>query len=179
MFAESRYTIRIGIALVFMALLFRPPVWAEGMADQKPIAESVDKRFANLPDGTTLDRKTGLLWMTQDYWQVKAQWVNWYTAKEYAQRMNNKDFAGYRDWRLPTPEEAATLYDQRKRNEDKDGDKIYIDPLFPKGAGWSTWTSEEKQNKAVAVSFKDEGGRAYQDKISGADAFLRLVRPTH
>ena len=63
------------------------------------------------------------------------------------------------------------------RHIDKDGDKIFIDTMFPKGAGWGTWTSEEKRNKAVTVSFKDEGGQAYQDKISGVDAFLRLVRP--
>ena len=160
--------------IVFLTLFLSVNVWAEEL--KKQIAQSADKRFISYSDGTTLDKKTGLLWMTQDYWQREAKWVNWYTANEYAQRMNNKDFAGYRDWRLPTPEEAATLYDRRKRNLDKDGDKIFIDSIFPKGAGWGTWTSAEKRNKAMAVSYKDEGGQAYQDKISGVDAFLRLVR---
>ena len=172
MFAESRNTTRIGVGIFFLVLLFSTSVWA----DKKLIAESADKRFANYEDGTTLDRKNGLLWMTRDYWQMEAKWVNWYTANEYAQRMSNKNYAGYDDWRLPTPEEAATLYDRRKRNVDKDGDKIFIDSMFPEGAGWGTWTSEEKRNKAITVSFKDEGGQAYQDKISAPDAFLRLVR---
>lgn len=171
----SRNITRIAVGIIFLVLLLSTSVWA----DKKPIAESADKRFANFEDGTTLDRKTGLLWMTRDYWQMKAEWVNWYTANEFAQRMNNKDFAGYRDWRLPTPEEASSLYDRRKRNVDKDGDKIFIDSMFPKGAGWGTWTSEEKRNKAITVSFKDEGGQAFQDKITGIDAFLRLVRATH
>ena len=170
----SRNTIGTGIAII--ALFFSANIWAEGLANQKPIAESADKRFANYGNGTTLDRKTSLLWMTRDYWQMNAKWVNWYTANEYAQRMNHKNFAGHDDWRLPTPEEAATLYDRRKRNLDKDGDKIFIDSMFPEGAGWSTWTSEEKSSKAITVSFKDEGGQVYQDKISGTDAFLRLVR---
>ena len=165
---------QLKIAIIIMSLFFSANVWAEEL--KKPIAQSADKRFVNYSDGTTLDNKTGLLWMTQDYWQREAKWVNWYTANEYAQRMNNKDFAGHRDWRLPTPEEAATLYDRRKRNVDKDDDKIFIDSMFPKGAGWGTWTSAEKSNKAVAFSYKDEGGQAYQDKISGVDAFLRLVR---
>jgi len=165
---------KLKIVIIFMALLFAANIGAEVL--KKPIAQSADKRFVNYSDGTTLDNKTGLLWMTQDYWQREAKWVNWYTANEYAQRMNNKDFAGHRDWRLPTPEEAATLYDRRKRNVDKDDDKIFIDSMFPKGAGWGTWTSAEKRNKAVAFSYKDEGGQAYQDKISGVDAFLRLVR---
>lgn len=114
--------------------------------------------------------------MAKDYWQLESKWVNWYTAREYAQKMNHKNYAGYQDWRIPTAEEASTLYDRRKRNTDKDGDKIFIDSMFPKGSGWGTWTSDEKRNKAITVSYKDEGGKAYQDKISGVDAFLRLVR---
>ena len=147
-----------------------------GPADKKPVAESSDGRYVEFANGTILDRKTNLMWMKKDYWQMQKKWVNWYTANEFAQRMNNKKFAGFSDWRLPTAEEAKALYDPRKRNVDKDGDKIYMDRMFPKGAGWSTWTSQEKSGKAVVVSYKDEGGQEYQDKISGVDAFLRLVR---
>ena len=142
----------------------------------KPIKTSSDQRFEKYLDGTILDKKNGLMWMSSDYWQMEHKWVNWYTAKEYVQRMNNKKFAGYNDWRLPSVKEATLLYERRKRNIDKDGDKIFIDNIFPKGAGWSTWTSEDKLNKALVVSFKDEGGESYQDKVSGTDAFLRLVR---
>ncbi|MBT6408987.1 MAG: DUF1566 domain-containing protein, partial [Nitrospina sp.] len=98
----SRNTIGTGVVIIFLALFFSTNIFAEGRASQKPIAESVDKRFANYAVGTTLDRKTGLLWMTQDYWQRETKWVNWYTANEYAQRMNHKKFGGYDDWRLPT-----------------------------------------------------------------------------
>lgn len=142
----------------------------------KPVKISSDKRYEAFANGTLRDTKTGLMWMSNDYWQMEQKWVNWYTANEYAQKMNNKKFAGYGDWRLPTVEEASSLYERRKRNTDKDGDKIFIDTLFPKGSGWSTWTNEEKQNKALVVSFKDEGGKSYQDKITATDAFLRLVR---
>lgn len=150
--------------------------FADGSANKKPVAQSVDQRFQDFGDGTVLDVKTGLMWMKEDYWQREEKWANWYAAREYAQRMNNKNFAGHSDWRLPTPEEARTLYERRKRNTDKDGDKIYIDRMFSAGAGWSTWTSKEKNGKAVVVSLKDEGGEYFQDKISGVDAFLRLTR---
>jgi hypothetical protein len=142
----------------------------------KPVKISSDQRYEKHLDGTILDTKNGLMWMSSDYWQMEHKWVNWYTAKEYVQRMNNKKFAGYNDWRLPSVKEATLLYERRKRNIDKDGDKIFIDNIFPKGAGWSTWTSEDKLNKALVVSFKDEGGESYQDKVAGTDAFLRLVR---
>ena len=172
MFLDSKWT--AGTYVFLLMLIFSSSAFSQ--SQKTPVAESADKRFAKYGNGTILDRKTNLLWMEKDYWQLESKWVNWYTAKEYAQKMNHKKYAGYIDWRMPTAEEAATLYDRRKRNTDKDGDKIFLDSIFPKGAGWGTWTSDEKRNKAIAVSYKDQGGKAYQDKISGVDAFLRLVR---
>ncbi len=142
----------------------------------KPVKKSADERFWDVGDGTILDTQSRLMWMKKDYWQLQSQWVNWYTAIEFVQRMNNKKYAGHTDWRLPTPEEAGGLYERRKRNMDKDGDKIFMDRIFPQGPGWATWTSEDKGKMAVVVSFKDRGGKDYQDKLSGSDAFIRLVR---
>ncbi len=163
--------------LVLSVFVFLPfSAGAEAPSEKDAVSKSADQRFWDMGDGTVYDSKTHLMWMQKDYWQMKAKWLNWYTAKEFVMRMNNKKFAGHSDWRLATVEEASKLYQRRKRNQDKDGDKIYIDRIFPKGAGWATWTSEEKGAKAVVVSYKDEGGTEYQDKISGTDAFLRLVR---
>ncbi len=149
---------------------------AEEKNELKPVSQSSDGRFHDMGDGTIRDIKSNLVWMKQDCWQLEKRWVSWYSAQEFVRRMNNKRFAGHNDWRLPTPEEAHQLYDRRRLNQDKDGDKIFIDRIFPKGAGWGTWTSEEKGNQAVVVSYKDEGGQTYQHKITGQDAFLRLVR---
>jgi len=156
--------------------VFFVSAWAQEGATPKPAAVSSDGRFQDRGDGTILDAETRLMWMKQDYWQMEKKWVSWYSAQEFVRRMNNKKFAGYSDWRLPTPEEAQRLYDRRRRNLDKDGDKIFIDTIFPKGPGWGTWTSAEKGDQALVVSYKDEGGQAYQNKITGHDAFLRLVR---
>lgn len=165
-------------SLLMLAVLSLLPAHqaAPAGAEKAPVARSADSRFLDFGDGTILDTKTRLMWMKQDYWQMEGEWVNWYTANEFLQKINHKKFAGHADWRLPTPEEAATLYDRRKRNTDKDGDKVYIDRIFPSGSGWGTWTSKEKGAQAVVVSYKDEGGQALQDKISGTDAFIRPVR---
>jgi len=172
---------RRGIGFFILAVfgfqtLLLSTLWAGDSPQRQPVAKSADRRFLDYGDGTILDKKSNLMWMKLDYWQIEKKWVNWYTANEFAQRMSNKKFAGYDDWRLPTPEEAEQLYDRRKRNIDKDGDKVFIDRIFPKGGGWGTWTSSEKGHQAVVMSYKDEGGQAYQDKIKGPDAFLRLVR---
>jgi len=174
---KSRWIIGCFIlAFLGLQVSVTAPLYAGDSTARQPVAKSSDQRFLDYGDGTLLDTQSNLMWMKLDYWQLEKKWVNWYTAREFVQRMNNKKFAGYEDWRLPTPEEAKLLYDRRKRNVDKDGDKVFIDGIFPKGCGWGTWTSVEKGQQAVVVSFKDEGGQAYQDKINGPDAFLRLVR---
>ena len=168
--------IAISFFAIFVLVLSNGKVFAEDVKNLKPVSHSSDRRYQDFGNGTILDTRTRLMWMKRDYWQMEKKWVNWYTANGFAQKMNNKKFAGYSDWRLPTSEEAEALYDARRRNVDKDGDKIFIDRIFPKGAGWGTWTSEDKGAKAIVVSLKGKGGKDYQDKISGTDAFLRLVR---
>lgn len=164
--------LRSVLSMMVLSLLLAQPTTAE----KTPVAKSLDARFLDFGDGTILDTKTHLMWMKKDYWQIEGEWVNWYTANEFLQKMNFKKFAGYSDWRLPTPEEAVTLYDRRKRNTDKDGDKVFIDRIFPAGSGWGTWTSKENGKQAVVVSYKDEGGQSFQDKIESPDAFIRPVR---
>ena len=175
---HQNFRLKIALALFLASGCFSIDTALPAMAAEQGVqtARSSDGQFIEIDKAAILDKKTGLMWMRLDYWQMNKKWVNWYTAVEFAQRMNNKRFAGYSDWRFPTADEAQTLYNRRKRNLDKDGDKIFIDRIFPKGPGWSTWTGEEKKNKAIVVSYKDEGGRSYQDKINGTDAFIRLVR---
>lgn len=162
--------------IVVLALLIPLSAMSKEKKTMAPVAQSADQRFMDYGNGTILDTKTKLMWIKADYWQTEGKWLNWYMAKEFVQKVNFKKFGGYSDWRFPTQAEAQTLYERQKVNEDKDGDKIFLDPIFPKGAGWATWTNDEKGDKAIVVSYKDEGGQTYQDKISGRDAFVRLVR---
>ncbi len=164
----------VAMLFVFLGYLGAQEVFAA--KERKPVSKSSDQRFSDYGDGTILDSKTGLMWMKKDYWLLEGRHLNWYKAKEFLQKVNHKKYFGYSDWRLPTPDEAITLYERRKRNRDKDGDYFFIDRIFPKGSGWSTWTSKEKGQQAVVISYKDQGGREFQDKINGPDAFLRLVR---
>ena len=67
-----------------------------------------------------IDHATGLAWMqagsdTPIPYSEAALWIK---------NINQKGFAGYVNWRLPTLEEAASLLEQKKINY------RYIDPLF-------------------------------------------------
>ena len=166
--------LKIGLMLILMVGCFsETSVGSEPGKD--PILKSSDQRYADYGE-VILDAKTQLMWMKKDYWLLRGKHLNWYQAQEFLQKANNKKFFGYSDWRIPSPEEAETLYERNKRNIDKDGDKFFVDRIFPKGAGWATWTLKDLGKEAIVVSYKDEGWTGPEDKINGPDAFLRLVR---
>ena len=159
--------------MIMLVLLYAFPIWAN--SSTKPIGKSSDQRYWDYGN-VILDTRTQLMWFKRDFWQLEGEHLNWYQAQEYLQKVNNKKYYGYSDWRMPTPEEAKSIYERRKRNTDKDGDKVFIDRVFPEGTGWATWTNEEKGREATVMSYKDEGWSGLEDKINGPDAFLRPVR---
>ena len=88
-------------------------------------------------------------------------------AKEWIKELNQKVYAGYSDWRLPTLEEGLTLPERKKV------DNFHIDPLFST-AQFSMWTGDYFSDVRVwAVSFNY--GRVFKERFSESD-FVRPVR---
>jgi hypothetical protein len=56
--------------------------------------------------------------------EKKEKHTTWKKAKKWLRKLNRKGYAGYKDWRLPTLEEAASLLESSIRNG------LYIDPVF-------------------------------------------------
>ncbi len=77
--------------------------------------------FANNADGTISDNATKLMWMQDD----SGKGMNWQDALNYAE---NKDFAGYTDWRLPDTKELESIVDYTR--SPKTTSSAAIDPLF-------------------------------------------------
>jgi hypothetical protein len=77
--------------------------------------------FVNNGDGTITDEATSLMWMQND----SGEGMNWKEALEYAE---NKEFAGYSDWRLPNIKELQSIVDY-SRAPGATGSAA-IDPLF-------------------------------------------------
>jgi uncharacterized caspase-like protein len=63
-----------------------------------------DERFIANSDGTVLDTKTNLMWAARD----NGNNINWQDAKSYCENFRG---GSYTDWRLPTKEELAGLFD--------------------------------------------------------------------
>jgi hypothetical protein len=75
---------------------------------------NADGRFTAYDDGTVLDRQTGLMWAAKD----NGGDVNWQNAKSYCENYRG---GGYTDWRMPTQDELAGLYDESKSYTPKQG----------------------------------------------------------
>ena len=81
-------------------------------------------------DVVVVDNATGLMW----HQGGSDDGMYWYHAKKWVEDLN---YAGYHDWRLPTVDEAASLLESSKMNSN-----LYIDPVFSKKQKW-TWTGDK------------------------------------
>ncbi len=77
--------------------------------------------FHDNNDETISDNATGLMWTKND----NGEGVNWQDALSYAE---NKEFAGYSDWRLPNVKELQSIVDYSRSPSTTDSPAI--DPVF-------------------------------------------------
>ena len=99
------------------------------------------KRFVDNGDGTITDTKTGLMWAEKD----NGVPIKWSDALSYCSNFN---VGGYKDWRMPTLAELASLFNQNEKN--KNG--YYIFRLISTTAQ-SCWASDTRGNEAGRFNF--------------------------
>ncbi|PIQ97595.1 MAG: hypothetical protein COV67_03290 [Nitrospinae bacterium CG11_big_fil_rev_8_21_14_0_20_56_8] len=126
-------------------------------------------------NGTVTDTKSGVMWKKSDSFQDTRKWLNWFKCQDHIEITNLQRFAGFEDWRFPTEAEAWGLFDLEKRNTDKYGDEIYLDPVFEPGSGGTTWCSDEKDSSALVVQYED-GVKVWPSKYANLNMAVRLVR---
>ncbi len=137
-----------------------------------------EERFLDNGDGTVTDTHSKLMWMQNDSYLELKDFVSYAGAKKYLKKKNEAAFAGYTDWRLPSKDEAHSLYyrDKQKSILDKYEMTLYIDPVFTEGCGFNTWTSNTMGSiNAYVFSFASgTGGHTDVDDILHTS--VRLVR---
>ncbi|MDX9822108.1 MAG: DUF1566 domain-containing protein [Syntrophales bacterium] len=69
-----------------------------------------DRRFIAYDNGTVLDTRTNLMWASKD----NGHNIYWADAKKYCEYYGG---GGYTDWRMPTQNELAGLYDESITNQ--------------------------------------------------------------
>ena len=70
---------------------------------------SSENRFVDNGNGTVTDLEKGLMWNHTDSMNDLAKWMNYQDSADYARELNEKRFAGYDNWRLPTYDEWQVL----------------------------------------------------------------------
>jgi len=71
-------------------------------------------------DLVVIDNRTGLMWQKGGSEAV----MIFANAQDYIDSLNQRRFAGYNDWRLPTIDEAMSLMENKKEGS------YYLDPIF-------------------------------------------------
>lgn len=98
-------------------------------------------RFVVHGDGTITDTKTVLMWAAKD----NGSSINWYNAKAYCE---NYTGGGHTDWRLPTQDELANLYDRKYKNRHG----YHVTKLINL-SGCCPWASETRGSLAAFFCF--------------------------
>jgi len=99
--------------------LFRPVVY-------------VENDFEKYANDTLHDRATGLQWQL---FGTRFP-MNWEEAKEYINRLNQEQWCGYSDWRLPTVDELLTIVSPLPTGRD-----YCVKPVFNSQQRW-VWSSD-------------------------------------
>ena len=130
--------------------------WGDEEEENVALVEEEVPAFVDNGDGTITDTRANLMWKKDDSFKEYGYGINWFEAQDYCEILNEKKFAGYDDWRLPSGEEAKSVFSFTQSNTDKDGAETHISDLFEPGGGHNTWTYEEKpdyQQYAMKFSF--------------------------
>jgi hypothetical protein len=128
-----------------------------------------DGRFIAYHNGTVLDTRTGLIWAAED----NGSNINWVNAKFYCENYRG---AGYSDWRMPTQEELAGLYDAAKTYKSACGVEVHLTKLI-RITCIAPWASETRNLTAASFIF-DDGIRYWgHQQIGGGRALpVRSVK---
>jgi hypothetical protein len=105
-----------------------------------------DGRFIAYNNGTVLDTRTYLMWASED----NGSDINWKDAKRYCETYRG---GGYTDWRMPTQNELAGLYDVSKNNQTTQSSfYVHLTKLIQLSS-CCPWASETRGSDAAAFFF--------------------------
>jgi len=117
-----------------------------------------DGRFIAFDNGTVLDTGSGLMWAATD----NGYDMDWKGAKSYCENYRG---GGYTDWRLPTQDELAGLYDPAVTYKTNCGFSAQLTKLI-RLTCTTPWASETRGSTAACFRFLS-GTRYWSSKNSG------------
>jgi hypothetical protein len=127
-----------------------------------------DGRFIAYNNGTVLDTRTNLMWAAKD----NGSDINWANAKSYCEYYRG---GGYTDWRMPTQDELAGLYDSSKSYKATQwGYYVRLTELIQLSK-CCPWASETRGSDAARFGF-GSSRRDWDRQSNGSDGRALPVR---
>jgi hypothetical protein len=127
----------------------------------------ITNRFESKIAGNSVvvvDHATGLMWQKNG----SDEGIQGSEADAYVEKANEKQLAGFADWRLPTLEEAMSVNAVNKHGH------FHLSPVFDRSAAPFIWTADTPSgDRRWAVYYAD--GCCQTEKLS-FHAYIRLVR---
>ena len=110
-----------------------------------------DGRFIAYDNDTVVDTKTGLMWAAKD----NGGGIGWKDAKSYCEHHRG---GGYSDWRMPTQDELAGLYDPKATGKNYG---LHLTSLidFTHAYGWA---SDTRGSEVASFNFQGDGNRGWK-----------------
>lgn len=135
-------------------------------------------RFVEAENDTVIDVPKRLVWLKKDTWQMTGKWMNWVQTRDFAKELNKRNYAGFKNWRMPTAVEAKSLFNKSQSNKDHMGEMVSVYSIFEPGFGFLCWTSDVR-SKIQAVRFGYRRGSITYDDVyrvsRGASRFVRDI----
>lgn len=133
------------------------------------------------PNRTAKDTSTGKTWMSVDFRNIeKRAPKSWNEANEWIAKMNEKQFGGFSDWRLPTLEEYKNTYDPNHTKtafENREDYKVGYPVAFENGGGYGYWSSNTTADENAGYFFFIGGyDKMVARDYSSPTMSVRLVR---
>jgi hypothetical protein len=118
------------------------------------VANDIENQYVNNENGTISDLKTGLMWMRS--YDIRE---NILEVKQYVEHLNQKKFAGYTDWRIPTLDEIASLVKTKPSGKLDSGRQSYLDAVFDiKTYCWYLWSSDRSSEGYLILYIGERAG---------------------
>lgn len=112
-----------------------------------------------------IDHASGLMWQRGG----SSSSMDYKFAQKCVIMLNKKNYAGFSNWRIPTLEEAMSLMEQTRKNDD-----LYIDPLFDSKQSW-IWTCDQGNDDSLIWMVSYGSGQCDVDNVNDFN-YIRAVR---
>ena len=168
----------LSIPIGFITALLATTVHADFCKASTRPQSTPTERFSLNPNGSVLDKQTGLTWMRCALGQTwdagtcagtsaRFAWQDTDWAKD---TLNLDGYAGHTDWRIPLVPELASIVELGCIDH-RINDTVF--PKTPPGPFWSRTEKPKTENYAYTLDFGAGGATAKLKTTPGA---LRLVR---